>query len=650
MNKKYVEKIQQTSIKNTLLGNVSRRAFNTGLMSLAGLPLAPGWVVAGINAEVPTDSRQALEGEAVESGPDLTLVAKFATYDIDLEYNVDANGNPDPAGKTVKSGAFKYMTRTWAKEGVVDENFLGPVLELKPGQKFSVLVKNELFEKGKYAGIGPKEPRPKDWYPIINQKNFLHEQDPLGFPMADSCTPSTPIDAFTIDTVNMPKNYNWTNLHLHGLQITPHLFEPFGTSDPGADYLTIKPGEEYTYHFELPADQPPGTYWYHPHRHNSVAIQAWSGMAGLITILGKFDQELKKYGVTTDIPFVVHDPHYEIMKYPKGNQPGIAKVGGFIANQTSSDNYTFMLTGRYRPKYVLKKNEVVRLRCLTATIENLCAFRIVKKTPDGGYASGGEGIEGENYPFYIAASDGIAYERPVKENMMVTAGGERHDILLSFSEPGEYVVLSDYVETIQFFGTGPKDQILATFRVTDEEVGFHTPIADMTFTPGIPKDQDIREEEIVRRRHITFDLEGDTCRIPFPQFKINDRDYRPDEAAFSVRAGDVEEWILMNPAGATHPLHIHVNPFQVKETFTALTVNTKLVPEADRAIVQSRIEAMSRVNPKNQWRDSIIIPPKGMLRVWIRFRKDMVGKTVFHCHFLAHEETGMIQNFLIETD
>ena len=29
--------------------------------------------------------------------------------------------------------------------------------------------------------------------------------------------------------------------------------------DPKADYITIKPGEDYTYHFELPEDHPPGT-------------------------------------------------------------------------------------------------------------------------------------------------------------------------------------------------------------------------------------------------------------------------------------------------------------------------------------------------------------------------------------------------------
>lgn len=652
MEEKNPGKKNLSEIKNSLSGKVSRRAVNLGLLSLASFPVKSAFAAAGAGSKAPTTSKQALEGEAVEAAPDLTLVAKFATYDLDLEYTVDENGKIDPAGKITKSGPFKYMCRTFAKDGVVDENFLGPVIELKPGQKFSVLVKNRMFEKGEYAGIGPAENKPKDWLPILSGKTgpsaFLHKQDPLGFALAGPCGPGTPIDKFYVDWVNMPKNYNWTNLHTHGLQVTPHIFEPEGTLDPKADYITIKPGQDYTYHFELPEDHPPGTYWYHIHRHNAVAIQAWSGMAGLIAILGKYDEELKNYGVTTDIPFAVHDPHYNILAAPKNGKPGLAKVARFLDSQNVLDNYTFMVTGRYRPEYTLKRNQVVRLRHLTATIENLCAFRIVKLNSDGGYAKGGEGVEGENHPFYIVAADGINFERPVKENMMVTAGGQRNDILLSFSEPGEYAVVSDYVDTVQFFGTGPKKQTLAKFRVTNQDAGKHIPIEEMRFTPGMPKEKDIRPEEITRRRHFVFDLEGNTCRIPFPQFKINDLDYRPDVCNLRVKAGDVEEWVISNPSAGTHPFHIHVNPFQVKETFSALTMDENLVPAKDRAIVESRIEAMHRVNPINQWRDTVMIPPKGMLRVWMRFRKGFTGKTVYHCHFLAHEETGMVQNFIIE--
>lgn len=636
-------KAKNADFRQALMGGVSRRTFFSGTLAAAGGLL----VNTGAFAQL-TTNENALEGEAVETKPDYTLIAKFATYQLDLEYGENEDGTLNPLGKIMKSGRFNYKCRTWAKDGVVDENFLGPILEFKPGQSFRVKIKNQLFEVGEYENIGPPEPKPEDWFHLINRKKGpsveLHKLDPLGFAMANSCGPDTDISKIYVDHVNLPKNYNWTNLHTHGLQVTPHLFEPEGTVDPKSEYITVKPGEEKTYTFSLAEDHPCGTFWYHPHRHNSVAIQAWSGMAGMILVRGKYDEELKSHGISTEIPFAVHDPHYYPDQVPEAGKHGDASIADFLVNQNGADNFTFMVTGRYRPEYTIKRNEIVLFRHLTANIENLSGFRIVKK--DDALA-GPPATDDVNSPFWIIASDGIAYDKPVERRLMVTGGGERHDILVKLPEPGIYEIWSDRCNTIQFFGLGPKQQMLATIRVTDEAASGQASIDDMTFTPGIPPGKDIREEEIVRRRHFVFDLESDTCRFPFPQFKINDRDYRPDESYFDVKAGTVEEWVLSNPSAGTHPFHLHVNPFQVKEVFSALTVRDDLVSEEDRPLVDARIKAMHHLDRPNMWRDSIIIPPKGVLRVWIRFDKALVGKTVFHCHFLAHEETGMLQNFTI---
>ena len=439
----------------------------------------------------------------------------------------------------------------------------------------------------------------------------------------------------------MPKNYNWTNLHLLGLEIDPHLFEPQGTSNPKAGYITIEPGGDYTYHFQLPEDHPSGTFWYHPHRHNSVAIQAWGGLAGVLIIRGAYDEELKNYGITTEIPFVVHDPHYQILKYPEGDEPGIAKVGRFLDNQNGLSDYTYMVSGRFQPAYTMKRNQIVLFRHLTATVENLACFRIVA-APGTISQNANEGVEGDNHPFYMIASDGIAFGDVVKKNMMVTGGGERHDLLLCFEEPGEYLIKSDHLSTIQFFGTGPRDQILAKIVVTEEDGGQPmSSIEKMRFTPGIPAEgppgtADIQPSEITHRRHFVFDMDGDTCRLPYPQFRINDTVYQTDTVDFEIEQGTVEEWVLVNPSGGTHPFHVHVNAFQVKESYSAQVPDPKLVG-ADAPIVQSRIDALKTIDHPNQWRDTMIIPPKGYLRVWSRMYSKRVGKTVLHCHFLAHE-------------
>ncbi len=46
------------------------------------------------------------------------------------------------------------------------------------------------------------------------------------------------------------------------------------------------------------------------------------------------------------------------------------------------------------------------------------------------------------------------------------------------------------------------------------------------------------------------------------------------------------------------------------------------------------------------WRDTVIVPPNGRARIWVQY-KNYTGKTVFHCHFLAHEDTGMMSTLFI---
>ena len=227
-------------------------------------------------------------------------------------------------------------------------------------------------------------------------------------------------------------------------------------------------------------------------------------------------------------------------------------------------------------------------------------------------------------------------------------GEERaHELLLQFGEPGVYDVWSDGMETIQFYGTGPKNQLLASFRVTDEQASGQTPIEEMTFTRGVANEKAIKAEDVMRQRHLVFDVDPNTLRIPFPQFKINDRNYLPSESWFSVKEGDVEEWIISNPSAGTHPFHIHVVPYQVIESTSSLRADPRLVPENKRRLVQNRIDAMSNIDQPGMWRDTFLVPPKGVVRLRIRFPTGLTGKTVFHCHFLAHEETGMLQNFVI---
>ena len=178
-------------------------------------------------------------------------------------------------------------------------------------------------------------------------------------------------------------------------------------------------------------------------------------MAGLVIVRGVFDKELENYGVETMIPFAVHDPHYTIEKLPQGDEPGAAKAGRFLHSQSGADDYCYLVTGRVSPGIVLKKNQIVHLRHLTATIENLSGFRLVERIDPDKVPKDPPLTDDGNIPFYVVGSDGIVYEKPVKQTSLVE-GVEHHELLLQFGEPGVYDVWSDGMETIQFYGTGPR--------------------------------------------------------------------------------------------------------------------------------------------------------------------------------------------------
>jgi FtsP/CotA-like multicopper oxidase with cupredoxin domain len=242
--------------------------------------------------------------------------------------------------------------------------------------------------------------------------------------------------------------------------------------------------------------------------------------------------------------------------------------------------------------------------------------------------------DGSIYPVWDIASDGINYPKAVMKSKFVNGGGMRQDILLQFDEPGVYEVWTSGLEGVQFFGLGPADQLMATFNVTGDPID--TPVVDigsMSFSVPDHVKTDIAAEEITHTRIVTFDIAGDTTTFPFPQFKINERAFELEKIQYDLLLdGHAEEWILISTTNAVHPFHLHVEPFQVRSVFSGYngTVNTETV------------KIIENINPFPQWRDTVVIPPYGMVRIWIRFDApllvDLNGKSVFHCHMLAHGE------------
>jgi FtsP/CotA-like multicopper oxidase with cupredoxin domain len=71
-----------------------------------------------------------------------------------------------------------------------------------------------------------------------------------------------------------------SNLHFHGLNVSPVCH-----SDEVVNTL-VQPGQEFDYSVQIPANEPPGLYWYHPHPHGFSEGQVQGGATGAIIVQG----------------------------------------------------------------------------------------------------------------------------------------------------------------------------------------------------------------------------------------------------------------------------------------------------------------------------------------------------------------------------
>jgi FtsP/CotA-like multicopper oxidase with cupredoxin domain len=115
----------------------------------------------------------------------------------------------------------------------------------------------------------------------------------------------------------------------------------------------------------------------------------------------------------------------------------------------------------------------------------------------------------------------------------------------------------------------------------------------------------------------TFSFDGMT--------RINGLVYDIDRIDFTVPVGTVERWRFVTNGNAPHPVHIHGASFQV----------------------QSRRGGRGMLYPwENGWKDTVLLGDRETVDVLIRFER--TGLYLIHCHQLAHEDQGMMSNFVVE--
>lgn len=413
-------------------------------------------------------------------------------------------------------------------------------------------------------------------------------------------------DQDSADQGNFPQRMNTTNLHVHGLNVSPK-----DSSDNVL--LAVLPGTNFQFHIQLPADHACGTYWYHPHHHTSTYGQVVSGLAGTIIVDDVDDPQITDPALLAieDRVFLFSSFRYDsttnTMPYP------VRLTSATAFNPIGGDDSPVLVNGMMQAKVTFRPGEIQRWRFINSTYEMNIELNWLRID------------DGDTTPVVHQdiAVDGLYYNSAHSVSQVLVVTGSRQDVLVQApAQQGRYI-LQMVSRDRQLRHLETRDLI---FLAVDGEP-IVPPMQMPTRLPMPVTGGTIADSQVTGHRTITFRV-GDFKGMPpdstviTRSFTIDNEPFDHDVVNMTIKAGDVEEWQIENASEDFHPFHIHVNEFEVFEKN-----GVKLDPP--------------------EWHDVLLLDTFSVYRIRHRFG-DFDGKTVMHRHYLPHEDWGMMNIIDIE--
>ena len=395
---------------------------------------------------------------------------------------------------------------------------------------------------------------------------------------------------------------NMTNLHFHGLTISPNA--------PQDDVLGMlaMPGQVLHYSVEIPRDHPSGLFWYHTHPHGESHRQVLDGMSGAIVIEGmeRYASQVRKLREQVIVIrglAIEHDPsaaelrqHVEVV--PKG-------CGG----EAEAVEEIFTVNGAVRPRIEIAPGERQFWRIVNASADRYLDLQLDGQT------------------FEIVALDGmpLAYHEPKSPtrttNHLLVAPAGRLEAIVTGPPSGARSALRTLCVDAGPDGDPHPAMVLADLV---------RPGSDHPNSNRVPGQAHAIDDRPPLYRPI--DLEplkksAPNFTVTFTEdkngFYINGSKFEPDTSPMTTaRVGTYQHWRIVNQTAELHPFHIH----QVH--FLAYAENG--APLAHPA-----------------WLDTVNVPYRSSVDVILDLTDPVIkGMSVFHCHLLNHEDKGMMAKIL----
>jgi len=392
---------------------------------------------------------------------------------------------------------------------------------------------------------------------------------------------------------------NMTNLHFHGLHVSPNA--------PQDDVLDMmaSPGETLHYSVQVPPQQPPGLYWYHTHSHGESYVQDLDGMSGAIVVEG-IERYVPEVRNMRERILVLRD-----LVLPAGAAERDRAMAS-VAMQTTQcgsapekPERAFTVNGSLRPQVDIAPGERQ-------------FWRIVNASPDR-YAD----LEVDSVSLDVVALDGMpfAYHDPAirkrtMSHVLVPPAG-RVEAIVTGPPADSHAALRTGC-----FDTGPDGDSNPAMILADIVSAQPSKLKTRTGLGGAPVYETFPSETLERLKasepqfvvNFTEDKQG---------FYINGQKFEMNAGPMlTVDVGSLQHWRVLNPTREVHPFHIH----QVH--FLAYAVDNKPVKDP-------------------VWVDTVNVTYGGSVDLVMDFTDPIIrGMSLFHCHLLNHEDKGMMAKIL----
>jgi spore coat protein A len=482
------------------------------------------------------------------------------------------------------------------------------------------------------------------------------------------CMPGLSGGAPNPDAAALP---GYTVVHLHGGQ-TPAPYDGWAEN-------IFAPGQDAVSHY--PMGQRAALLWYHDHVMGVTQFTVYSGLAGLWIVRDDVERALGlPEGPPFEVPLLLQDRNF--------GEDGLGRLTGQLVHKTDPGTMEAFapfttVNGKVWPLLEVQPS-TYRLRALNGS--NARTFRLVLMR---------EGRPELERITQIGTDGGLLQASvAVPSDGLVLASAERADLLVDFSDlqPGSELTLLNtarvpfdgapfpassaeqaadldgllpYPDVMRFVVVpGPSHRLALPRRLASD---FGPPTADER-AGAVRRAIALIEQELegavnmLTMRELAAVADGDTTE---PVITIVDPDdqtivrfrtvacHFEDTVTFFPMLDQYEIWQIINLTGDTHPIHIHLNPFQPLARH-AVTVD---VPEG--GITDRTTEATVRYGrgPDDELehtldanelglKDTIRVNPNEIVEIAVRF-ETYSGRYMYHCHILEHEDRDMMRPIVI---